>query len=528
MSVERVGWFDLHPFLWAVQPILFLYARAYKEVSVVKVLAPLGVTLAGAALIWALAYLALGRNIRKSALFTSVLLLLFFSFGRVVDLTGSFFEATGLWPNLGRMQLPTRTVSLQAVVLAVYAIITFALLVRLVLRKPLSERAAPLMAVTAAVLILLSSGQIAVGLLSARPGDPPPAPAPGSVRLSPGLSPDVYIITVDGYARGDVLREFYGFDNTPFLSALGDLGFSTLSRSSANYAWTFLSLASALNMAPLDELAGKTGPESRDQRGAQDMIRNNAVMAFLKGRGYRTIHLASAWAGTRVNPYADEVRADRAHIMDDDFTRALVDSSFLELFNDRLLRDMAMFYLEQFDRLEDTAPEPGPKMVFSHFLLPHHPYIFDRDGAVVQNGSFVDILLYRKAQWRRTDAYVEQLRFLNTRLLESLRAILRSSAVPPVIVLFSDHGPLVVSGDAEALKRARLDNLTAVLLPGAPAGLLPDDVRLINVFPIVLNHYFRAGLTLRPAVRFYSTYSRPYAFEPIGPEPAPRKETEHE
>jgi hypothetical protein len=246
-------------------------------------------------------------------------------------------------------------------------------------------------------------------------------------------------------------------------------------------------------------------------------------VAFLKGRGYRTIHLASAWAGTRVNPYADEVRADRAHIMDDDFTRALVDSSFLELFNDRLLRDMAMFYLEQFDRLEDTAPEPGPKMVFSHFLLPHPPYIFERDGAVVQNGSFADILLYRKAQWRRTDAYIEQLRFLNTRLLESLRTILRSSAVPPIIVLFSDHGPLVVSGDAEALKRARLDNLTAVFLPGAPAGLLPDDVRLINVFPIVLNHYFRAGLTLRPAVRFYSTYSRPYAFEPIGPEPGLRQ-----
>jgi hypothetical protein len=525
MSVERVRWFDLHPFLWAVQPILFLYARAYEEVSIVKVLAPLGVTLAGAALVWALARFAFGRDLRKSALLTSVLLLLFFSFGRVVDLLGRFFEATGLWPNLGRMQIPTRMVSIQTVVLAVDAVIVCAFLARLVLRKPLAERTAPVMAVTAAVLILISTGQIAVGLLSARPGAPPPVPAPAVNRASPGLSPDVYIIVVDGYGRGDILREYYGFDNTPFLSALEELGFDTLSKSSANYAWTFLSLASALNMAPLDELAVKTGPGSRDQRCAQDMIRNNAAMAFLKGRGYRTIHLASAWAGTRVNPYADEVRADRNHIMDDDLTRALVDSSFLELFNDRLLRDMAMFYLEQFDRLEETAPEPGPKMVFSHFLLPHHPYIFDRDGAVVQNGSFVDILLYRKAQWRRTDAYIEQLQFLNTKLLGTLRAILRSSAAPPVIVLFSDHGPFVVSADAEASKRARLGNLTAVLLPGAPTGLLPEDVQLINVLPIVLNHCFQAGLALRPPARFYSTYARPYAFEPVGPEPEPRHET---
>ena len=99
-------------------------------------------TLAGAALIWALARFAFGRDLRKSALLTSVLLLLFFSFGRVVDLMGRFFEATGLWPNLGRMQLPTRMVSLQTVVLAVDAVVVCAFLVRLALRKPLAERAA--------------------------------------------------------------------------------------------------------------------------------------------------------------------------------------------------------------------------------------------------------------------------------------------------------------------------------------------------------------------------------------------------
>ena len=223
-------WFDLHPFLWAVQPILFLYARAYEEVSLVKVLAPLGVTLAGAALIWALAYFVFGRDLRKSACFTSVLLVLFFSFGRVVDLAGRFFEATGLWPNLSRMQLPTRTVSLQAVVLAAYVVVAFALLVRLAIRKPLSERTAPLMAVTAAVLLLISTGEIAVGLLSARPNEAPAGPAPAVTLASPGLSPDVYIIVVDGYARGDILSEYYGFDNTPFLSALEELGFNISSR----------------------------------------------------------------------------------------------------------------------------------------------------------------------------------------------------------------------------------------------------------------------------------------------------------
>ena len=30
--------------------------------------------------------------------------------------------------------------------------------------------------------------------------------------------------------------------------------------------------------------------------------------------------------------------------------------------------------------LDDLVDEPGPKFVFGHVLLPHPPYVFDRDG----------------------------------------------------------------------------------------------------------------------------------------------------
>jgi hypothetical protein len=512
-----LSWVEFHPLFWALQPIVFLYARAVHEVAAVEILLPVVAALVGAVLTWAIATMVLRRDVRKGAVLTSVLLVLFFSFGRVVNLADGFFRSTRLWPNLDYMQLTTRTLSLQAAVVSAFTGLIVVAVVRLRRKKPLSGKTPHLMAWTAATLIVFSIVQVALGALAVRKPQSPTVPPPVAGRAGRDIPPDIYIIVVDAYARADVLRERYGYENGPFLGALAEIGFAVRSRSSANYPLTFLSLASALNMTSLEGLARNSGPRSRNQKRAQEMIRNNAVMAFLKERGYRTIHLASPWAGTRSNPFADEVRADRTHVMDKDFARALVDTSLLGLYNSRFLKDMAQFHLGQFARLEATAAEPGPKMVFCHFLLPHHPYVFDRTGGLVANGSFVHNLLYRKAQWRRTDAYIEQLEYLNTRLLESFRTVLAASLAPPIIVLFSDHGPLGASPDPEAAKRAQLDNLVAVFLPGAPADLLPDDVRLVNLFPIILNRYFGAGYTLRDDTRFYSTFKRPYAFEALLP-----------
>ena len=507
----------LHPFLWAAQPILFLYARAVHELPLIRILVPLAAALAGTAAVWAIAHAILRRDLPKSACFTSVLLILFFSFGRAVDLADRFFEATGLWTYLDRLMLATRIAVLQAAALAAFAAVLLAALRRLLMKKPLASWVTPLLASTATILLMFSLGQIISGLVSVpRRGLPLPRTA-ADVRPPRDDSPDVYIIAVDGYARKDVLQRFYSFDNSPFLFALDGLGFSVAAKSSANYAWTFLSLASALNMTHLQDLAEKAGPRSRDQKRAQEMIRDNAALAFLRSRGYRTIHIASPWEGTRSNPKADEIRGGQGQVPGDDFSRALADSSLLALFNSRLTKRMAEFYLEQFDELESASAEPGPKMVFVQFLLPHHPFIFDRNGRILGSGSFLGQLLSRKIQWRESEAYIEQLVFLNDKLLSVVRSLLRSPGVPPVIILFSDHGPLVASPEPEVERSARLANLTAVHLPGAPPGLLPEDVSLVNLLPLVLNHSFGAGFELHPPTRYYSTYARPYSFIELRP-----------
>ncbi len=69
--------------------------------------------------------------------------------------------------------------------------------------------------------------------------------------------PDIYFIVLDAYARDDVLKEMYGFDNTEFLAYLRNKGFYIAERSAANYCQTGLSIGSCFNLCYLDKLVKK-------------------------------------------------------------------------------------------------------------------------------------------------------------------------------------------------------------------------------------------------------------------------------
>ena len=50
----------------------------------------------------------------------------------------------------------------------------------------------------------------------------------------------------------------------------------------------------------------------------------------------------------------------------------------------------------------------------------------------------------------------------------------------------------------------RFSNFFAASTPGAP-GLYGDHPTPVNIFPLLLNHYFGAGLPLQPESQFIST-----------------------
>jgi hypothetical protein len=332
-----------------------------------------------------------------------------------------------------------------------------------------------------------------------------------------GYTPDIYAIVLDGYAREDVLRKYYGFDNSTFIQGLRERGFEISGASTANYNWTFLSLASWLNMDYLPSILGEqVTPTTATHAPVYEAVRNNAVARFLRQRGYRIVHFQTPWGATLQNPYADEQVACYEGAFTNEFVRVLAEASWLKALQSRISGDLAKCHLSNLTNLGRMGSRDGPKFVFAHFIPPHHPYLFDRRGNVLRDANLSNQFDYQGRLWEEKEKYIDQLIYMNRRITESIDQILAASPHPPIIVIQSDHGPNL---DNELSREenigVRLATFAAFLLPQAPSPLLPSDGSSVNEFRFILNHYFTRRMEILPARHYFSEYDRPFEFKEV-------------
>ena len=77
--------FVIHPLLFAIFPILFLYTYNIIETPAKQILIPMGASLVLALLLWVF-FIWILRNMLKAGLATTVFLFFFFSYGRFYEL----------------------------------------------------------------------------------------------------------------------------------------------------------------------------------------------------------------------------------------------------------------------------------------------------------------------------------------------------------------------------------------------------------------------------------------------------------
>lgn len=485
----------VYPFLVAAYPAVFLFAtNAAGQVT----LEPLWVPLAQSLLIGLAAFgvcAAVLRDARRGALLATLGLVAFFSFGHVWNLVGDALVARR-W------------------LLAVYALVVLvgaALIWRGGRWVTEATRFLNVVVLIGLMVNVYDLAQFALGTEERRE-----ATSAAAIPVDPAQADrrDIVYLVFDRFASAETLEDAYGYDARPFIQALRDRGFYVADRSWANYPNTPMSLISSLDMQYLD-----TGPYQEAARNPGDrapvyraLRERRIVPATLKALGYEYLHIASFFEASARN-----VDADRTLRYEEggEFSSALWSTTLLSMLGPQPGADVAgdleidprtqrEHTLYQLDMVPNAASRPGPTYVFSHFLVPHPPYVFDVDGSMPTTEE-------REAR-SLDEQYRRQLEWTGQRILELVDAML---AVPaeeePIIIVQADEGPYPNAYRADEVNfrwdratagelQEKFGILNAYRLPGVDpeaAGLYPE-ISPVNSFRVVFNAFFGTDLPLLP------------------------------
>lgn len=491
-----------YPAFIAAYAVLTLYASNADQLSLRVALTPLALALLLTAVLFALIH-ALSGNARKARLFTSGVLACFFAYGHLYALVYGYLRGT--WRGT------TENTSLGSDLHILLSILTAILLVMLWRGLRRSTRDLDVVehfvGIFASILIAIPIGSIvfassAGSLRTIRPNE-------ATVEATKGSHPDIYLIVFDGYPRADALRFAFDFDNRPFQDSLRKLGFTMPDESRSNYVWTFLSLSSMLNMTYHDSLAAQLGPDSNDRTIPFSRIRENLVVERLRGLGYTYVHMNSTWNGTSSSQQAD-VALSCGNPAAEPFQAFVIQTSWLAAINAWLGSQLARCHLDNFDNVADAASLPGPKFVFAHFIPPHHPYLFNEKGEVLQEATVAD--QFRGGTlWDERDAFVAQLRFINDKIVMLVNGILSGQRSEAVILLVSDHGIRAPREDEQATLAVRFASFVAYRTPEGDR-IIPRNITPVNLFRVIFNRYFGSDYDMLPNRHYASSWTKPYDF----------------
>jgi hypothetical protein len=503
----------LYPWLFVLYPILFVYSRNVGEVFALEVLLFIGIFFALAALIFGIFYWAI-RNPFVSAAMLFVLVITFFTYGHVANLTSSI--------------IPEIALMYTYVLLCVFGI---GMIFRTRHLWDFSHMVSSLNLI-GAILIAMTLPPL-IGYLSRSLTQPT-----FEVDEHPHLDnsperPDIYYIVLDAYSSNSHFLRDYGYDNSAFTDALEERGFYVAYDSKTSYGLTVVSLSSVLNMRYIDENDEAAAAESRTQvHYFRTLMADSAVAGELESRGYTYIDMLSGFAvpstiaDINIDFYPDGPQyyyGAEGHQAALSSRRAfapllLATTSFHQLNDPQeamqpLITKASYNFLAPeralmtWDEVEKIPEMPEATFTIVHIIKPHGPISFDQEGNLVDPATLQDN--YR--------AFFDQLQFVNARTLAMIDAILEKSSTPPIIIMQGDHGSLLGSPQSLDNKRTNFEILNTYYLPGQADCITDRAIIPINSFRAVFNCYFETDYPMLEPQYFAmpGNYIDMFLFEPV-------------
>lgn len=504
----------LHPFFFAVYPTLAVLAGSLGILNPIQAVRPFVLILLLTASLFLVFFLIL-KDAYRAGFILSILIFMLFYYGYSYKLPR---EISILGFTLSRHLL---------------ILLFWAIFLPIVFSKWVWERVRPqvitrVLNISSLIALLLPLRLIAVYILGLasdplttwQPPDPPTIPL---ANADAGYKPDIYYLIVDGYGREDVLREYYGFDNSHFINFLEGEGFYVADLSTSNYSRTALSLATSMNFEYMDYLAF-AGEESKNQDPLKKLMVKSKTRYILEQTGYK-VYLSGELL------FAQE-RDPAIVFHSPNFTRLtvleslLLETSMMEIAIDQWDVDISDYtyqrhrerVIDAFSLIKKLVDEHSPKFTLVHIIAPHPPFVFDREGNPVEpDGPYniFDAIDYVGGVEEYITGYNDQLIYINVLLKETIGYILDHSDDPPIIILQADHGPAAYF-DWERSERScikeRFSILNAYYMPKVMERSMYESITPVNTFRIIFNEIFNTQLGFLVDRNYYSSSSLPYNF----------------
>jgi hypothetical protein len=328
--------------------------------------------------------------------------------------------------------------------------------------------------------------------------------------------PDIYYFILDGYARSDVLKKSFKYENNEFIQEIKRMGFYIADCSRSNYSFTRPSLSSSLNMDYLDIVAPEVTSDNKNILALDKYIQQNLVQAKLKDLGYKTVSFETGYLFTEFHQADNYIQTSNFSMLRPyltPFERILLDESGFSLLETigpiQTWSEKSSVYegylininkIELLSKLEYTSP----KFVFVHLTISHPPYVFTPDGQFQEDTRF-----YSNSKGRpmneafNREGYINGITYLNKQIIPILKK-LQSSNTPPIIIIQGDHGNMISQ---------QQEIINAYYFPDQDYHLLYSNISPVNSFRVVFNTYFNQSIPLLPDHSYKSNIvNYPYEF----------------
>jgi len=300
--------------------------------------------------------------------------------------------------------------------------------------------------------------------------------------------PDIYYIILDSYTSAEALKEFWNYDNAPFVQCLESNGFFVVPDARANYDLTPRCLASSLNMALLPPPSPDLSSFGRVNR-ACEIIDLAAVPRKLQEIGYQVVN-RSLFDVAGLEQHYCIGTMDFSSLYD--VLRRKSVWGYVESWrNKRRVKEVNLGLFRELPELAARCDPAQPRFIYVHILMPHPPFFFDSRG----ERPHVDLNLTGPP-----DLYLEQLIYVNRLVTNTVAGILKNSRTPPIIILQGDHGARSVEGPGHWRERTMI--LNAYHLPGGNREWIYPGITPVNTFRMIFNHYFGAHYPYVPDKSF--------------------------